>query len=211
MLHYLIAVDSTLGRLEYNSLSQQALMEMVVSQLSEADQNRFKDDAGNFLDIEHWDGVVMKSDNAHVHEIIWNLLFEEDENKENYGSICVEWLPDTVEVVRIDNHGIGGVLMCFKLPINLRTLDAQNNRLTGELNLPGLPGGMEYFCVAEILLSETADFLTPHKPSNLFSSSTTRYLEPFRLCIHLRTCERSISEKTTWRAPLIFLEPHHFS
>ena len=136
MLLYLNSVDPTLGRLDYNSLSQQALMEMVIGQLSAPYQNAFKDDAGNFLDIEHWYGVAMYSDN--VEEISWTFPFEEDYKRENHGRICLEWLPDTVRIFTIDNNYICGVLTCSKLPRSLRQLYAQNNRFAGKLDLPGL-------------------------------------------------------------------------
>ena len=57
-----------LGRLDYASLSQQALMEVVVENLNCKDI--FCDKEGHFLDITEWDGVEI-NENGGVTEIVW--------------------------------------------------------------------------------------------------------------------------------------------
>ena len=51
LLFLVTGADPSLGRLDYESMSQQALMEMVVGGLSEFNQRPLKDPDGNFLEL----------------------------------------------------------------------------------------------------------------------------------------------------------------
>ena len=51
---HLLAVDPSLGRLDYESLSDQALMEMLIDALPTEEKAMFKDANGNFQDVCEW-------------------------------------------------------------------------------------------------------------------------------------------------------------
>ena len=61
------AVDSSFGRLDYASLSQQALMEMVIEGI--ANKEKICGDANEPNDIEEWEGVTVED--GEVVEIAW--------------------------------------------------------------------------------------------------------------------------------------------
>ena len=64
MLEYILSTDSTLGRIDFTSLSQQTLMELMMNDCKE--KHLFQDDEGYFLDVEHWNGVT-HNDSRDVH------------------------------------------------------------------------------------------------------------------------------------------------
>ena len=128
----LYSVDSSnLGRLDYESLPQQALMEMVVSQMSDLNQKRLKDKNGNFLDLSEWEGVYMNEDST-IKKVIWGFHNRSNTKPKNQGRICLEWLPESVEVFKINFRGFEGELDCSKLPKELRDFRIYNNRWKGE-------------------------------------------------------------------------------
>ncbi|KNH04576.1 hypothetical protein XU18_4206 [Perkinsela sp. CCAP 1560/4] len=65
---FLDAVDPSLGRLDYASLSQQALMEMVIDGI--ANKEKICGDANELKDIEEWIGVTI--DGGEVVGTGWN-------------------------------------------------------------------------------------------------------------------------------------------
>ena len=63
----LMCVDPSLGRLDYESLSEQALMEMLTDGMDEGGKSGCKDDTGNFLDVCERRGVGCV--NSRVHSV----------------------------------------------------------------------------------------------------------------------------------------------
>ncbi|KNH08109.1 hypothetical protein XU18_1325 [Perkinsela sp. CCAP 1560/4] len=77
--------DPSLGRLDDASLSQQALMEVVIEGI--ANKEEICGDADEPIDIEEWKGVTVED--GEVVEIDWEQLYLE-------GSFHSEWLPISV-------------------------------------------------------------------------------------------------------------------
>ena len=63
--------SSPLGKVDFSSLTQQTLMEMVISEVQ--DSEAVKDSDGMFLDIVQWEGVGLDA-NGDVKEVCF--LFE---------------------------------------------------------------------------------------------------------------------------------------
>ena len=81
-LVFLDAVDPSLGRVDLESIPQQALMEMVIEGI--ANKEKICGDADEPIDIEECEGVTIKD--VEVAEIDWEQLYLE-------GSLHVAWLP----------------------------------------------------------------------------------------------------------------------
>ncbi|KNH05957.1 hypothetical protein XU18_3119 [Perkinsela sp. CCAP 1560/4] len=84
-LFFLDAVDPSLGRLDYASLSQQALMEMVIDGITNKEKICRDPDAPK--EIEEWKGVVIED--GKVAEIDWDEF-------DLKGSLHLEWLPSSL-------------------------------------------------------------------------------------------------------------------
>ena len=142
-LVFLDAVDPSLGRLDYASLSQQALMEMVIEGI--ANKEKICGDADEPKDIEEWKGVSIED--GQVVEIGWRVCKLE-------GSFHFEWLPISVRKFSVGrNHKITGTLDCASLPTSMKMLDIECNYITGLIHLESLPEGMENIDISENELS----------------------------------------------------------
>ncbi|KNH05225.1 hypothetical protein XU18_3709 [Perkinsela sp. CCAP 1560/4] len=87
---FLDALDSSLGRVDYASLSQQALMEMVIEGITNKD--RICGYVDEQKDIEEWKGVEIED--GKVVEIDWRQFKLE-------GSLHLAWLPPSVRKVLV--------------------------------------------------------------------------------------------------------------
>ena len=113
--------SSALGRLDYLSMSQQALMECLVAQLNEKSLQIFRDENKNFKDISEWTGVKC-DDEGDVVQIEWS-------NSGRHGlegSIDFQWIPPTMhslklQVLTFEKYLIGS-LDVHVLPRSLQTL-----------------------------------------------------------------------------------------
>ena len=144
--------DSRLGRLEYANMTQQALMERVVMQLSAFDMTCFQDGHRNFKDISCWTGVECNAA-GDVTSISWSPFS---------GALDLNWAPETVRILRIteapDVHGsvdfhclprdlvalhieagLEGEIRLDKLPKNLVDLQIFETNFTGELIFKNIP------------------------------------------------------------------------
>ena len=102
-----VTIDPSLGRLDYDSLSDQARMEIFVSLMSQSAQEKFQDANGNFLDVCEWYGVECDAE-GNVKEfriIIW----EEDENGPN-----LDYIPPHVRF-----FSLNGSKVCNLNPVML--------------------------------------------------------------------------------------------
>ncbi|KNH03672.1 leucine-rich repeat protein [Perkinsela sp. CCAP 1560/4] len=142
-LVFLDAVDPSLGRVDLESLPQQALMEMVIEGIT--NKEKICGDADEPKDIEEWKGVSIED--GQVVEIEWKICKLE-------GSFHFEWLPISVRKFSVGwNHKITGTLNCASLPTFMKMLDIQCNYITGLIHLESLPEGMEKINISENELS----------------------------------------------------------
>ncbi|KNH06860.1 hypothetical protein XU18_2370 [Perkinsela sp. CCAP 1560/4] len=84
---FLGTVDPSVGRVDHESLAQQALMEMVIDGIT--NKEKICGDANEPKDIEEWEGVAIED--GEVVEIDWEACILK-------GSIHLEWLPSSVGI-----------------------------------------------------------------------------------------------------------------
>ena len=120
-------VDSSLGRLDYTSLSQQALMEMVIEGITQ--KEAICGDPDEPKDIEEWKGVLMED--GEVVEIEWRGTYLENQSRLT-GPLCLEWLPSSVRKFVVRWNQLTGTLDLTSLPTSMKWLDIGHNACTGE-------------------------------------------------------------------------------
>ena len=165
-LLFLDAVDHSLGRLDYASLSQQALMEMVIEGIT--NKEKICGDADEPKDIEEWKGV--KIEDGEVVAIYWVSCALK-------GPIHLEWLPSSVKELSVSENSLAGTLD-WALPTSMKELDLTANKFTGPVDLERLPERMESVDVSynkfdgSLKLWSLPDTLTEfHAFDNKFSGS----------------------------------------
>ncbi|KNH07231.1 hypothetical protein XU18_2094 [Perkinsela sp. CCAP 1560/4] len=135
-------VDSSIGRVDHESLSQQALMEMVIGEIT--NKEKICGDVDEPKDIEEWKGVEIED--GEVFGIDWS----------HYGlrgSVHLEWLPISVRKFLVGWSNLTGTLDLACLPTPMKHLDLRHNTFTGPIDLERLPERMEYLCVSKNQLS----------------------------------------------------------
>ena len=141
--------SSDLGRLDYASLSRQALMEIFI----EGIENReiICGSAEEPEDIEQWRGFAYSeeqpSDTVEKHFIIrWVYLGL-------VGTIDLQWLPSTVQSLEIKYNKLTGSLNLTALPPSMQFLGIATNAFSGEIDLCHLPVGIKVLNLSNNQLS----------------------------------------------------------
>ena len=131
---------SALGRLDYATMSQQALMECFIAQLPESSSDRFditigtfQDENGNFTDIEYWECLKFDAD-GNVIEIVLNTS----------GKLFLEWLPPSVRRIQLGGRGHDIYVDFSRLPQSLQSLYFGTLTIIGEICLDELPKQIEH-------------------------------------------------------------------
>ncbi|KNH05349.1 hypothetical protein XU18_3615 [Perkinsela sp. CCAP 1560/4] len=123
-LVFLDAVDPSLGRVDLESLPQQALMEMVIEGIT--NKEKICGDADEPKDIKEWKGVTIED--GQVVEIAWHLFWLE-------GSVHFEWLPSSVREVMVTENYLTDTLDLESLPTAMENLFLGFNASTGSIDL----------------------------------------------------------------------------
>ena len=118
-LVFLDAVDPSLGRVDLESLPQQALMEMVIEGI--ANKEKICGDVDEPKDIEEWKGVSIED--GQVVEIDWSRFDLE-------GSLHFEWLPSFVWKFLVGWNNVTGTLDLASLPRTIKNLYLGYNAFT---------------------------------------------------------------------------------
>ena len=167
MMLTLLSIDPALGRLGYDSLSDQARMEIFVDGLTEETKKHFQDPNGGFLDISEWSGVSV-SDEGEVlivsfskldchFNIAGSLNFRflpprtssfRAWNQKLYGTIEASDLPQNLFGLSLPENGFFGSFDFQNLPKPLQYLDLQRNAFTGKCDLTKLPQGLKRLLLA---------------------------------------------------------------
>ena len=140
-----ISADPALGRLDYASLSDQALMEMLIVHMDDDQKGQFQDKNGHFKDITEWRDIRCKEDS--VKEIsFYNCRFSSER-------FPFELIPPRVKEVFIFFSNLHGTINAALLPLSLISFKVKYNKLHGSLYLSALPRGLEFLDVAGNQLS----------------------------------------------------------
>ncbi|KNH05798.1 hypothetical protein XU18_3209 [Perkinsela sp. CCAP 1560/4] len=129
-LVFLDALDPSLGRVDLESLPQQALMEMVIEGI--ANKEKICGNPDEPKDIEEWKGVTVEDDE--VVDIDW-------QRRKLEGSLYLEWLPSTVRGFTVTWNLFTGTLNLASLPRSIKNLYLGFNAFTdptkGHLSVVG--------------------------------------------------------------------------
>ena len=159
LFSFIIAPDPALGRLDYDSLSDQALMEMLIDGMQEKDKKEFQDASGNFLDVCEWSIVTCTNKRVTSVNLSADLLPDIMETLLNYAhahhkserqhqksrkkQFPFKFLPSQVDVFKGARSDLQGTLDTTDLPKVLRELRIAMNALYGTLSWSGLPRNLE--------------------------------------------------------------------
>ena len=133
--HALNFADPHLGRLDYDSLSDQALMEMLIDGIKSRSKEAFLDEKSNFKDVSDWIGIECIDDR--VTKI--NLSASKFTEKQ----FPFEFIPALVRSFGISNCDAHGTLDTAVLPRHIEFFDVSENKLHGSINFAGFPQSIE--------------------------------------------------------------------
>ena len=139
------AVDDTLGRLDFQTLTTQAKMEILIAGLSSTSRQTYCDASGNYKDVCEWKGVECTDGNVtgiQWAESIRNICFDLEE-------IYLDYLPETIQEFNVENCRYKGTLQMAFLPLHFFSVSCNN--LKGSLDLAAMPPQMVHF---DVLLNE---------------------------------------------------------
>ena len=160
-------IESHLHRVQKMTLSEQTLMEILVSEID--DHGVFQNADGEFRDLSEWGGVHVQF-GEYVKRIIWNVdtLYDifagEDESVlQPEGSIDMQWLPPKLTDFEISNMLLKGTVDTESLPRSLEVLCIDDNRLEGPFHLHGLPATIKKILGSRNSFSGSFD-LAHHPP-----------------------------------------------
>ena len=162
-LVFLDAVDPSLGRVDHESLPQQALMEMLIYGIK--NKEKICGHVDEPRDIEVWGGVTFEDDE--VVAIVWGGL-------DLKGSLHLEWLPSSVRELSVRWNNLTGALDLACLPASMKKLNLGSNGFTGSISLERLPKNMEEISVFGNHLSGTLKLETLPDTLTLFDANTNK-------------------------------------
>ncbi|KNH04162.1 leucine-rich repeat protein [Perkinsela sp. CCAP 1560/4] len=163
-LFCLDTLDPLLGRLDYASLSQQALMELVIEEI--INKQKICGDSNEPQDIDDWLGVKLEDDK--VVEIDWN-------SSDLTGLLHLQWLPSSVCTCTIILNQLAGTLDLASLPVAMKQLGLGINAFTGCIDLERLPENMESFAINSNQLSGSLKLGSLPKTLTQFNATYNKF------------------------------------
>ena len=139
------------GRVNYELLDEQTLMELLVQDVNEIQE--LQTDDGEFLQLSLWPGIVLDEE-SHVREIEYSKhisfeMFFDGSNYRDYtigpnGSMGFQWIPRHVIVLKILLLDLEGTIETDMLPPVLIKMDLSCNKFSGTFRMSGLPRTLQY-------------------------------------------------------------------
>ena len=145
ILHYFSFVDHSLGKFDVTALSQQMLMEMLVSGLSDTKKYRAADD--EFIDVCHWRGVKCNEDGDAISMML-----------SGHGTVNLSCMARTLQRFQTTFSQLKGSLETKFLPDGLVKLVVHDNQLCGSVDFAALPVAMQECVLTKNAFSGSADF-----------------------------------------------------
>ena len=164
--HLLFTIDPFLGRLDYESLSDQALMEMLIDGMKQKYKKAFKDRTGNYLDKCEWTslyyGPCVECIDERVTEVkfrsrpfskkqfpfefippLATILFTEVCSI--HGSLDTSLLPQGLIKFSVIDNKLHGSISARDFPRDLKTIRIECNEFCGSIVLSDLPANLNDF------------------------------------------------------------------
>ena len=139
----LCCIDPALGRLDYESLSDQALMEMLVDKLHPRQKTMLQDAHGNYKDACEWTEV--RCMDGLVDKIFLGYSCFTDKH------FCFELVPPLTKSLSVTEMQLEGTLDTANLPLGLHYFSVSGNKLEGPIDFQKFPRELQ-----EIRLSANA-------------------------------------------------------
>ena len=167
----LLTIDPALGRLDYDSLPDQTLMEMLFDGLSDDSKSAFHDSDGNFKDVCEWTPYDFPSDGINcADDHVWRIVFNRGK-KFGTQQFPFNFIPPHVNVFILSSAGLHGTLDTSLLPLHLDVFAVDENALYGTLAWSILPRELEEICVSTNFFS-----------GRIILADLPRFLENFYAC-----------------------------
>mmetsp|Transcript_21779 Transcript_21779/g.33846 ORF Transcript_21779/g.33846 Transcript_21779/m.33846 type:complete len:213 (-) Transcript_21779:45-683(-) len=144
---FCVDAESHLARLDYESLSQQTLMEMVIDQIVRKDL--ICGSADTPKDISEWNYVSL-NEHGEVVEI-------DSTGQPWEGEFGFEWVPATATRIRLVQKCLSGTVAFDKLPCRLEELILSGNLFSGSADFTQLPDGMRIIGLSRNFFSGSID------------------------------------------------------
>mmetsp|Transcript_39932 Transcript_39932/g.63110 ORF Transcript_39932/g.63110 Transcript_39932/m.63110 type:complete len:260 (-) Transcript_39932:49-828(-) len=120
--------DTSVGKIDKSSLSQQTLMELLFQGLKNTQGICSTGTAPT--EISHW-GFTETNDSQEVISINWSF-------RDLRGTMDMRWIPESVESFSTKSNSLEGSVDFTVLPTNLRVLVLSSNKYTGQIILDHL-------------------------------------------------------------------------
>ena len=163
-LIHLPAIDPSLGRLDYYTMSDQSLMEMLVDGMYISKKQRFMDSNGNFRDISEWKYSLWNKWLTCENDRVTKIAFQDE--KFTVKQFPFEFIPGLVGTFIASRCNLKGTLDTSLLPRALRRLKITHSELTGSIDCKGLPQTLMFMEISDnafdgsLVLSDLPDGLT---------------------------------------------------
>ena len=182
--------NPALGRLDYASLSDQALMEMLVDGMA-GGLYLVQDSAGNFKEVCEWFNVECAEDR--VIKVAFHYC---DMGKKQFP---FDFVPPLVETLELTSCQLHGTLNTTVLPQKLTYCNVYDNALHGTLNCKGFPQNIENIIISSnnfsgsLALSNLSDSVVIFRARcNNFSGNLSLHALPSSIK-DLNVCGNSLS------------------
>ena len=136
----LLSVDPALGRLDYHSLSDQALMEMIIDQREDTYVEQYLDDNGNYIDVCEWKEVTCTDERVTKVRLIYSKFTDKQ--------FPFDFLPPCVSFFEADLRNLHGTLDTALLRTTLVEISVSDNALHGSFILKTVPRDIERMYIA---------------------------------------------------------------
>ena len=155
-----LSVDPSLGKVDYNLMSDQTLMEMMFEGFDDETKKQYQDNDGMYRYVCEW-SCIKCDEHERVIEIrmfgchvrgsldlryippkVKVLLIASWDKRRVTGSVDLTRLPVGMQKLCLSNIELEGEIDLAHLPKDMVNLSLDNNQLTGEIDLTHLPEGM---------------------------------------------------------------------
>lgn len=145
----LLSIDPSLGRVDKHSFSQQALMELLVSSVGDAEKIYQTEE--NLGDMTSWAGLSLNAASTEVHEIKWRGYYL-------HGSLDLNWIPSTVRRFDVSQNNLEGALQLSALGAKMVSANFGYNQFSGTIDLTKLPEALTNLSLTSTIVSGDVDF-----------------------------------------------------
>ena len=130
----LLSLDQALGRFNFESVSDQTLMEMLVD-IESGQMINFKEENGEFKDVCAWEIVECRDDRVTA------VIFSNADYSQ--GQFPFNLIPPLTTRVVIEDSRLRGTLNTSHLPLNLTEFNVDWNQLHGFIDFRSFPRGLQ--------------------------------------------------------------------